>query len=270
MAFWVGETVRQIGRARLSAIALGVAMSAAACSGGAASLTSPSGASPTSLDHATGGGGHKHFTAVIAPATLTAGQSAVLTVTLTNCGAATAGCTDGTSSSSQTLGRAQIVMPAGFTVTAVGSFSGSKAWGTTWVSGQTIEVGAQAPNAGTKKLEPGQSVSFQVTVTVPTVCDTYAVQALRGSNATLADTATYDWDFYGALALTVENCAVDCPAAPAVANSYLDSISFAGGRGDIIRLVADHMTQGARFDGIAPCEEGYAEAVIAFVDALLP
>jgi hypothetical protein len=257
-------------RGRLAAVVtFGLAVTAAACSGSAGSMTSPSGVSPVSLDHATAGA-HKHFTAVVSPASLSAGQSAVLTVTVTNCDAATAGCTAGGSSTNQAIGRAEIVIPAGFTVTAVGNFSGSRLWGTTWVSGQTIEVGAQAPSAGQKKLAPGESVTFEVTVTAPSICDTYPVQALRASNATLVDTPTYDWDFYGALSLSVANCVVDCPAAPAISNAYLDSISFTGGRGDINRLVAEHMTQGAWFDGIAPCEAGYADAVIAFVSALVP
>ncbi len=64
----------------------------------------------------------------------------------------------------------------------------------------------------------------------------------------------------------------ECKAAPAVANEYLDSIDFEGGRGlkrgDIISSVAQHMTQGARFDGIDQCDvEAYRAAVIAFVDA---
>ena len=63
---------------------------------------------------------------------------------------------------------------------------------------------------------------------------------------------------------------VECKAAPAVANEYLDSIKFTGGRGEIISNVAQHMTQGARFDGIDPCDvEAYRAAVIAYVIALL-
>ena len=46
--------------------------------------------------------------------------------------------------------------------------------------------------------------------------------------------------------------------------THLDSINFTGGRGAIDSSVAQHMTQGARFDGIAPCDvEAYRAAVIA-------
>jgi hypothetical protein len=64
-----------------------------------------------------------------------------------------------------------------------------------------------------------------------------------------------------------------CPAAPAVANALLAEHGYKANSGTakyIISLVANHMTQGAKFDGLAPCDAGYAAAVAAFVDLYLP
>lgn len=66
----------------------------------------------------------------------------------------------------------------------------------------------------------------------------------------------------------------ECPAAPAIANAYLDSIGFTDGRGDIITAVTDQMGLRASFQGIEKCIDGepnpaYQEAVIDFVDAYL-
>jgi hypothetical protein len=63
-----------------------------------------------------------------------------------------------------------------------------------------------------------------------------------------------------------------CPAAPAIANDYLSAKGFKANSTTskyIISLVANAMTQGAKFNGLAPCDAGYAAAVQAFVDAHL-
>jgi len=62
----------------------------------------------------------------------------------------------------------------------------------------------------------------------------------------------------------------DYPAAPAIANAYLDSIGFTGARGEIIKAVTEEMKPGNDFHGIAIDEPGYKEEVIAFVKGLLP
>ena len=62
-----------------------------------------------------------------------------------------------------------------------------------------------------------------------------------------------------------------CLPAPAVAAAILKD---QGGKPNskagknLISQVADHMTQGARFEGLEKCDEGYREAVEAFLDAL--
>ena len=82
-----------------------------------------------------------------------------------------------------------------------------------------------------------------------------------------------NWTYTGsALSVEVTSCVppvtAECDAAPAVANAYLDSIHFKGGRGDINSAVAQRMTEGARFDGIDPCKvDAYRAAVVAFVKA---
>jgi len=255
-------------------ITIGLAVAvAAACSKNVTAPTSPAAEAPVEQNH-TGPGAHKHFTVAITPTTVAAGQNAVFTVTVTNCGAATQGCTDG--ASNQNMGSAEIVLPAGFTITNVGNFSGNQAWATSWVSGQTVIVGAPDPAAGTKKLTPGQSVSFAITATAPIVCDTFAVQTPRASNSTLPDAPAFgtDWEFYGtASSITVNSCSADCPAAPAIAAHYLHfTLHIHPGSStyqNLISQVAHEMGPQSNFHGIGPCETGYQAAVIAFVNSLL-
>lgn len=65
--------------------------------------------------------------------------------------------------------------------------------------------------------------------------------------------------------VTVEECLdAGCPAAPAIANEYLDELGHTGNRGYIISDVAAAMTAG-QF-GADSCDPSYAEAVRAFVD----
>ena len=63
-----------------------------------------------------------------------------------------------------------------------------------------------------------------------------------------------------------------CPAAPAVAAHILHGLGVqpnsAAGR-NIIALVGQHMTQGAKFDGFDKCDPRYAAAVAAFVAPLV-
>jgi hypothetical protein len=266
--------VRQLWRAHVLIVVGWAVAVAVGCSRNVAAPTSPSAESPVNLSH-TGPGAHKHFTVAISPSTVSANQSAVLTVTVTNCGAATPGCTDG--ASTQNMGSAEIVVPAAFTVTNVGNFSGNQAWATNWVSGQTVVVGAPNPAAGTKRLTPGQSVTFQITVTTPLVCDTFAFQTPRASNTTLPDAPVFgsDWEFYGTVpSIIVNNCSVgDCPAAPSIAAHYLHfTLHIHPGSSsyqNIVSQVAHEMGPQSNFHGIGPCEAGYAAAVIAFVNSLL-
>jgi hypothetical protein len=255
-------------------VGLAVAVSAA-CSRDVTAPTSPSAERPLNLNHS-GGGAHKHFTVTISPSTVAANQSnVVLTVTVTNCGAATPGCTDG--ASTQNMGSAEIVVPAGFTVTNVGNFGGSQAWATSWVSGNTVVVGANVPAEGTKKLTPGQFVTFDVTVTTPLVCDTYALPAApHASNSTLPEPPVFgtDWEFYGTVpSIIVNSCVAECPAAPSIAAHYLHfTLNIHPGSSsyqNIVSQVAHEMGPDATFHGIGPCEAGYAAAVIAFVNSIL-
>ena len=250
---------------------------AAACGRNAVSVTSPSGASPVSLDHS-GTGAHKHFTLSFTPTSVNANQSVVLHVTLTNCGAATPGCTDG--ASTLTLGAAQIELPAGFVPTAVGAFAGtytSPNWAGS-VSGQFVTVGASGSGAGTHKLAAGQSETFDITVTTPLVCDIFNLADPKASNSTFDDNPTFgtDWEFYGGtLQITTTGClVVDCPAAPSIAAHYLhfEKGIHPGSNTyqNIVSQVADHMGPQTDFDGINACTHpAYENAVKAYVDGLL-
>jgi hypothetical protein len=64
-----------------------------------------------------------------------------------------------------------------------------------------------------------------------------------------------------------------CPAASELAAQYLLSVGIeptsVEGQ-NVLALVADHMTKGSRFEGYHKCDAGYAPAVVAYVDALLP
>jgi hypothetical protein len=63
-----------------------------------------------------------------------------------------------------------------------------------------------------------------------------------------------------------------CPAAPAVANAYLRSLgekAKAANRQNIISQVAKQMGAGSMFNGLKPCDAGYAAAVQTWVDAHL-
>lgn len=249
------------GRSRLAVVVgLGLTVAAAAC-GGASTATSPSGVTPSSLE-ANSGQSTKDFSVTIMPTSVPASGGA-LHVTVTR---------DTTSGQSQKLGSAEIYVPAGLTIQSVSNIS--NAW-TGGVSGQTVRVGAVAGNHKLDGTTGRISVTFDINVTA-TQCGTYAFSTPQASNAPYSDPFDPNWTYTGsALSVTVTDCAPassECKAAPAVANEYLDSIEIPDGpgRGAIERSVAHHMTQGARFDGIEPCDvAAYRAAVIAFVQTLL-
>ena len=176
---------------------------------------------------------------------------------------------DATNPAAGKLGSVQIVVPSGLTVISVGNFS--NAWGTNWAAGQTITVGATGPGAGTNKLAPGASMTFTIGVDA-TLCLKNDFTTLLGASGTLGDTFTADWTRVGGgVSVTVTGCSTEteCPAAQAIANAYLDSIGFVGSRGGINSAISAHTTDGNHFDGMSPCDTGYAAAVIAFVQGLL-
>ena len=118
------------------------------------------------------------------------------------------------------------------------------------------------------------SVTFDINVT-STQCGTYPFTAQASNSPYSTAPFSPNWTYTGELlSVTVTNCVLneDCKAAPAVANEYLKSIDIrARDREAIIDSVAQHMTQGARFDDVDPCDvEAYRAAVIAYVIALLP
>jgi hypothetical protein len=201
----------------------------------------------------------------------------VLTVTVTNCGASS-GCADG--ASTQDLGSVEFVVPDGLTVTDVSNFLGAQVWGSSWTSGQTVRVGADAPAEGTKKLEPGESITFDLTVTTTAVCglQTFNTSLFAGSQDPLTDTTPgYNFTFYGpAPSVEITGCTVDeeCPAAPSIAARYLHFDLGIHPNTDeydnIVAAVAAEMGPGTDFQGSAKCDADYADKVRAFVDSLLP
>jgi len=223
-------------------------------------MISPSGAGPSALDAR--GGAVKAFTVTVTPPSFAAGN-ATLVVTVTN--------DLSTNPATLKLGSVQMVVPSGLNVLAVNTFSGSKSWGTSWTTGQTITVGA---SNGTQKLAPGESVTFQIDVTAK-VCQVYAFDKPAGSSETLG-TFSADWTYIGStFGVAVTGCGAGegCPAAPAIAGAYLRDVLGMKPNDDpyknIVAQVANHMTQEARFDDLLPCETGYAQAVINFVNAIV-
>ena len=258
------KSVEMTRRSRLAVVVgLGLTVAAAAC-GGASTATSPSGVTPSSLEAKPGqsspGESTRDFSVTITPTSVAVG-AATLNVTVTR---------DATSGKSQQLGSAEIYVPAGFSIQSVSNISNAS-W-TGGFSGQTVRVGAVGGNQKLDGTTGRISVTFDINVT-STQCGPYVFVAPQASNATYPDSFDPNWAYTsGGLSVTVTNCAAvsECKAAPAVANEYLDRKGFAGGRGDIIKSVAQHMTQESRFDGIEQCDvERYRAAVIAFVDELL-
>ena len=258
------KSVQMAWRSRLTVtVGLGLTVAAAACGGGASSATSPSGVTPSSLA-ADNGQDTRNFSVTVEPISVQVG-AATLHVTVTR---------DDMSGKNQQLGSAEVYVPGAFTIQSVSSISNAN-W-TSGISGQTVRVGAVGGNRKLDGTAGRISVTFDINVT-SSLCDTYLFNATRASSAAYADSFDSNWtDIGNALSVTVTGCApivpAECKAAPAVANAYLKSIGIEGNRGEtIISDVADHMTQGARFDGIEPCDvAAYRAAVITFVIARLP
>jgi len=261
------ETMRRSSLA--AAVGFGLALAAAACDGGASTATSPSGVSPSSLAAQNGGQSTRNFSVTVTPPSVTVG-TATLHVTVTR---------DAASGQSQQLGSVEIYVPGEFSIQSVSNISNTN-W-TSGVTGQTVRVGAVGGNQKLDGSAGHVSVTFDINVT-STQCGTYKFTAQASNSTYSTDPFSPNWTYTGsALSVTVTGCddipAPECKAAPAVANEYLDSINFTGrghsdiNRGDIINSVAQHMTEGARFDGINPCNvEAYRAAVIAYVIAHWP
>jgi hypothetical protein len=237
-----------------------LAVTTLACANGPATAVSPSGTGAASLD--VKGGAVKAFTVAISPLSVAAGPAS-LTVTVTN--------DLSTNPASLSLGSVRIVVPDGLVVTGVNGFSGSRTWNSGWSTGQVVLVGA---SMGTQKLAPGESVTFHIDVDARS-CGVNAFAKPAGSSETLGGAFSADWTpISAAPGVTVTDCVLEeCPAAPAIAGDYLRNQLGMHPNDDpyknIVAQVADHMTQGAAFDGILPCEPGYGAAVIAFVSAIV-
>lgn len=255
------KNVQMTRRSRLAVtIGLGLAVAAAACGKDSGLATSPSSVSPSSL--AATGQDTRNFTVTVMPGSVSAG-AATLHVTVSR---------DVTSGQSQKLGSVEIFVPPAFAIQSVTNISNAN-W-TSGVSGQTVRVGAVGGNHKLDGTAGRISVTFDINVT-STDCGTYEFRTPQASNEPYStDPFSPNWtDTGNVLSVAVINCGIeeDCKAAPAVANEYLDSIGFGPNRGEILRSVAQHMTEGAQFDGIEKCNvEAYRAAVIAYVIAHLP
>ena len=259
----MSKSVQRAWRSRLTvAVGFGLTVAAAACSGGVSPATSPSGVTPSSLE--ANGQSTREFGVTVTPTSVAVG-AATLRVTVTR---------NETSGQSQKLGSVEIYVPGGLTVQSVDNVSN-----TNWMggfSGQTVRVGAVGGNHKLDGAAGRITVTFDIKVT-STQCNTYRFDQPKAANSAYADSFDPNWTYTGGeLSVEVINCLppapVECKAAPAVANEYLDSIGFHGrGRGEIISSVAQHMTEEATFDGIAKCNvEEYRAAVVAYVIARLP
>ena len=262
------KSVRMTRRSRLAVVvSLGLAVAAAACGDGANSATSPSGVSPSSLA-ANGGQSTRDFSVTVTPASVQVG-AATLHVTVTR---------DVTSGQSQKLGSVEIYVPSGFTIQSVTNIS--NATGRAAFRARRSGLVLKPETTSWTAPQDGPASRSTSTSRRPSAARTRSLRH-RPRMRPITDPFDPNWTYTGsALSVTVTNCVPvvpqECKAAPAVANDYLESIDFGGGhggikRGDIINSVAHHMTQGARFDGIDPCDvEAYRAAVIAFVIPLLP
>jgi hypothetical protein len=265
----MNKRVQMPWRSRLTAaVGLGLTVAAAACSGGSSSATSPSGVTPSTLE-AKGpdpSQDTRNFSVTVTPTSISAGTPAALHVIVTR---------NATSGQSQKLGSVEIYVPGAFTIQSVSGISNAN-W-TSGVSGQTVRVGAVGGNHKLDGATDRSSVAFDINVT-STECGPHLFDTAKAANSTYADSFDPNWTYTGGvLSVTVDGCALpplqvcDEPAAPAVANAYLRSIGVvAQDREKITEQVAQHMTEGARFDGIDKCDvAAYRAVVIAFVDKLL-
>ena len=103
----------------------------------------------------------KYYTATISPGEVDSGVTQHFTLTLTNCAKKTTGCTQ---ASQQTLGSANIQVPAGFTVSPPVTVSSDAAtgWSVALVNG-VIELRSD----NSTDLIPGSSLAIAVTATTP-------------------------------------------------------------------------------------------------------
>jgi hypothetical protein len=244
------RATRMTWRARLAMVfGAGLALTAAACAGGPSTLTSPSGVSP-STQNVNSSSNDRLFSVTIAETEISVGVSE-LTVTVSNLNV----------NSSQKLGSVQIDLPSGLVPTAVNTFSLN-----TWsgvISGQTVEVGGP----GNAKLDNQGTVTFKIHLT-SSVCGTYNFAAARGSSEALADAFASNWTAPSTSpSVNVIGCSIECPAAQAVANTYVDSLGGVDGRERSFIITAiGEVTIGSTFQGYDKCDTGFGPAVRAFVD----
>ena len=104
----------------------------------------------------------KFYTGTVTPSTATPGGTQTYTFAIAD-----------SSASTQSLGSANINVPADFTSVTVGAVTPppGKVWTATLVSGQ-IELRNPGPGS-TSRLDPGESVSVLVTATAPTSCGSF-------------------------------------------------------------------------------------------------
>ena len=267
--FAIKQTARRILRTRLASLAiLGLAATTAACSGGAATATSPSGVSPVGLD-ADPPSSSRSFSVSVSPASVTVGAAA-LTVTVTNTSVV---------SNPQTaaLGSIRIEMPSALHVTSISAPAASK-WTYLAPAGQTMTLGSKP---GSNKLLPGESVTFTVNITT-TICGKYDIPNPGGSNEA---PATYsldpNWAYSGsALSVEVTGCTTTCdaPEAPSISHHYFTAPVSEGGLGlpanddrhNLVQVaVAHEQAEDKTFHGLSPCDPGFAAEVKAFVDQVM-
>jgi hypothetical protein len=117
----------------------------------------------------------RDYAATISPTSVAAGSiTSPFTVVITNCGSGTA-VLCGSIVSTQEIGSATIVIPAGFIVDS-NSLGVSASGGLTWsgtISGSTIILGAGPQSGGTQKLPPGGSVTVTFNATAPCTAADY-------------------------------------------------------------------------------------------------
>ena len=149
---------------------LGLALALAGCSKAASdNPLGPSALVPSEELASNAGGVDRHYVASIGPATVAAGASSALSVTITNCDALT--CPGTPTSNNQAIRSAEVVVPAEFVATQVSTptATGGKSWSATLVDG-TIRLGA---NRGHQGLAPGESVTVTFSATAPSDCGTF-------------------------------------------------------------------------------------------------
>jgi hypothetical protein len=250
--------------ARAAALGIAFTVVAAACGTTTPSVTSPSGAAPANLN-AGPGTPVREYTASISP-TPTGTGTREFTVTITNNFTSTA------TNNGIRVRSAGIMVPGGVTGVTINSVSatGGKSWSANLVS-SVIILGSTTGNAG---LAPTESVTVKFNATIAE-CGTFHF-----------DTAAYQDSLSGGALVTAtpfnligtqpqvvvdSGCSGigDCPAAPAIANQYLKDHEVAANdplHTTIVNAVAQKMANGDF--GRDPCAEGYADAVIAYINTL--